>query len=128
MNYWLICLPRADLQHCINVGTFGLQRKHIMGNVRKGDRVLCCAGKGDWKIIASGAATSNYYFDDTKLFLKAGVFPDRFDFQSSALTTEKDLLSIIDQLTFVTNLAYWSVFFRNGIVKISKEDWQLATG
>jgi len=115
------------MEHCIKKGTFGLARKQILGNVSKGDSVVCCAGKGDWKIIGLGVALSDYYMDDAKIFLKEGSFPDRFDFVAEKLPKEKeiDLMSIIDQLSFVTNLAYWAVFFRNGIVQMSKHDWDL---
>jgi hypothetical protein len=127
MNYWLVCLPREDLEHCMRKGTFGLARKHILGSVSKDDAVACCAGKGDWKIIGLGSATSDYYVDDAKIFLKEGYFPDRFDFAADKLPRERevDLMSIIDDLSFVTNVAYWAVFFRNGIVKMSKQDWEL---
>jgi hypothetical protein len=127
MNYWLLCLPREDLEHCMKAGTFGLARKHILGHVRKGDQVICCAGKGDWKIIGSGVAESDYYVDDKKIFLADGYFVDRFDFKSEKLpkAEELDLMLIIDQLSFVTNLAYWAVFFRNGIVKLTKADCDL---
>jgi hypothetical protein len=127
MNYWLLCLPREDMERCMRVGTFGLARKHILGNVVNGDPVVCCAGKGDWKIIGIGAATSDYYVDDTKVFLKDGYFPDRFDFKAEMLQKSGELgvMSIIDQLSFVKDLAYWAVFFRNGIVKMSKQDWEL---
>ncbi len=108
-------------------GTFGLARKHILGSVSKGDAVVCCAGKGDWKIIGLGSTVTDYYLDDTKVFLKEGFFPDRFDFKADKLpkNQEIDIMSIIDQLSFVKNLAYWAVFFRNGIVRISKRDWEL---
>lgn len=125
MKYWLICLPKADLEHCIKVGTFGLARKHLIDQVKQGDNIVCCAGKGDWKIIAAGQATSDYYVDDSKVFLKEGLFPDRFDFHADALSSPLDLMTVIDRLSFVTNLAYWAVYFRNGIAKISKEDWNL---
>jgi hypothetical protein len=127
MNYWLLCLPREDLEHCMSKGTFGLSRKHILGGAAKGDAVVCCAGKGDWKIIGLGSAISDYYVDDTKIFLKDGFFPDRFDFKADQLPKERelDIISIIDQLSFVKNLAYWAVFFRNGIVRMSKQDWEL---
>lgn len=127
MNYWLLCLPREDLEHCMRKGTFGLARKHILGNVSKGDAVVCCAGKGDWKIIGLGAATSDYYVDDTKVFLKEGYFPDRFDFAAEKLARERevDVMSIVDDLSFVKNVAYWAVFFRNGIARMSKADWDL---
>lgn len=61
MNYWLLCLPREDMLHCMKIRTFCLNRKHILGGVSKGDAVVCCAGKGDWKIRGTGSATSDYY-------------------------------------------------------------------
>lgn len=125
MNYWLICLPRADLDHCIKIGTFGLSRKHIIGDIKKGDKVVCCAAKGDWKFVAAGEATSDYYIDDSAVFLKEGTFPDRFDFNAERFAEELDLMQVIDQLSFVTNLAFWAVYFRNGIAKLTKADWEL---
>lgn len=127
MNHWLICLPREDLEHCMKAGVFGLSRKHILGNVKKGDLIICCAGKGDWKIIGFGEATSDYYVDDSAVFLKRGYFPDRFDFQSRqlGLGKEVDLMGIIDRLSFVSNLAYWAVYFRNGIARCTEADWEL---
>lgn len=127
MNYWMLCLPREDIEHCIKLGIFGLSRKHVLGQVKSGDGVVCCAGKGDWKIIAVGKVTSDYYLDDKKIFLKPGFFPDRIDFQAEVLpkVAELDIVAILDQLSFVTNIAYWAVFFRNGVVKMSEADWQL---
>lgn len=127
MNYWLLCLPREDMEQCMRTGTFGLARKHVIGQVVKDDPVVCCAGKGDWKIIALGKTVSDYYVDDSKVFLKEGSFPDRFDFKAETISKarETDIMSIIDQLSFVKDLAYWAVFFRNGIVKMSKQDWDL---
>lgn len=111
----------------MNIGTFGLERKHAIGHVKTGDPIICCAGKGDWKIIGLGAAVSDYYIDDRRIFLKEGIFPDRFDFKAEKIATsqEIDLMSIIDQLSFVKDLAYWAVFFRNAIVKMSRKDWEL---
>lgn len=111
----------------MRVGTFGLARKHILGHVAAGDPIVCCAGKGDWKIIAVGSASSDYYVDDSQIFLKKGFFVDRFDFQCERLSPDKeiDVMSIIDQLTFVKNLAYWAVFFRSGIARMTKQDWDL---
>lgn len=127
MSYWLVCLPRVDLEHCMKVGTFGLPRKHILGGVKKGDMVICCAGKGDWKIVGTGVVTTDYYVDVEKKFLAEGYFPDRFDFTSVQVPKDRelDVMQIIDQFSFVKNLAYWAVFFRNGIVKAEKSDWDL---
>jgi EVE domain len=125
MNYWLICLPKEDLLHCIKIGTFGLARKHILAQVKEGDKLACLAGKGDWKFLASGQITSDYYVDDAPVFLKSGLFIDRFRFAATPFSKELDLMSIIDQLSFVTKLEYWAVYFRSGITKISEKDWEL---
>jgi predicted RNA-binding protein len=121
----MICLPRPDLQRCIEKGVFGLPRKHIIQKVQKGDCIVCCAGKDDWKIIATGQAVSDYYLDDSPVFLKEGFFIDRFKFETTNTEREIDLKSMLDELSFVTNLAYWAVYFRNGLVKMTKADWEL---
>lgn len=84
MNYWIIALPREDMEHCIKVGTFGLNRKHVMGKVQKGDKVVCYVTK-DCHVIALGETTSDYYMDTKKKFLSEGLFPDRFDFKATNL-------------------------------------------
>jgi hypothetical protein len=127
MNYWFLSLPRADIEHCIKIGTFGLNRKHILGRMAEGDKVVCCAGKGDWKIVGVGVAESTYYVADDKIFLKDGLFADRFDFKANLLPKDRelDLMTVIDRLSFVTSLAHWAVYFRNGIVEMTKSDWEL---
>lgn len=113
------------MEHCIRIGTFGAQRKGVIGRVSKGDKVACYITK-EYKIIALGEITKGYYMDDSKVFIREGVFPDRFDFQASKLgeSEELEFMKIVDQMSFITNLAYWSVYFRTGAVKISKLDWQ----
>lgn len=126
MNYWLIALPREDMEHCIKVGTFGANRKLIIGNVQKGDKIACYITKQS-KIIALGEATSNYYMDDKKIFKAQGTFPDRFDFKAIPLGKENeiDFKTMVDDLQFITNKFYWTVYLRNGIAKVSRDDWEL---
>ncbi len=125
MNYWIICLPRLDMEHCIKQKVFGLGRKNLISSVMQGDKIACCAGKGDWKIIAIGESTSDYYVDDQDVFLKKGNYPDRFSFEATSLQKEFDIKTIMEDLSFVTNLAFWAVYFRNGIAKISEADWKM---
>lgn len=125
MNYWLISLPRLDIEHCIKIGTFGQGRKQGISHVMKGDRVVCCAGKGEWKLIAAGEVTSDYYVDDREVFLKPGFYPDRFDFTATKFQEEVDLKSLIEQLSFITNPDYWPVYFKTGMAKLSPDDWKL---
>jgi hypothetical protein len=63
MNYWIISLPRPDMEHCIQIGTFGLNRKYIIGAAKPSDKVACYITKEN-KIIAIGEITSNYYSRD----------------------------------------------------------------
>ena len=126
MNYWLIALTREDMEHCIRVGTFGVNRKNTIGNVQKGDKVACYITK-ESKIIALGEATSSYYMDDKNIFKTQGSFPDRFDFKAPPLGRENeiDFKAMVDDFQFITNKFYWTVYLRNGIAKISGDDWQL---
>lgn len=124
MNYWILSLPREDMKHCIKIGTFGLNRKYVLGRVRKGDKIACYTFK-DMKIIALGEATSEYYLDDTPVFKSDGLYPDRFDFRADLLSADLDFVSMIDQLSFIDNLAYWSVYLRSGIRSIPEKDWKV---
>lgn len=128
MNHWIIALSRQDMEHCIKVGKFGLNRKHILGRVEKHDKVACYITK-EYKVIALGEVTEPYYVDDTKVFKGEGLFPDRFDFNAKKLSSDQeiDFMSLVDQMSFIKNLAYWSAHFRNGIVQISEKDWKTIT-
>lgn len=124
MNYWIISLPREHMENCIKNGVFGLNRKYILGQVETGDKIACYVTK-EYKVVALGDVTEGYYVDDAKVFLGEGIFPDRFNFKAKKLTPELDFMPIIDKMSFVKNLAYWSVYFRNGIVKISQKDFEI---
>ncbi len=128
MNYWIIALPRPDMEHCIKIGVFGKDRKVGIGKVKKGDKVACYV-TGECKIMALGEATSDYYMDDTRIFKADGQFPDRFDFKAKPVgkAHEVDIREMVDDLTFITNKLYWSVFFRAGIKQIPESDWDLIT-
>lgn len=126
MNYWMICLPREDMDHCLKIGTFGATRKVGIGKARKGDKVVCYVTK-DCKVIAVGELTSDYYMADDEIFKSKGVFPDRFNFKAQKLGSDKeiDIKSLVDDLSFITNKAYWSVFFRLSNRQLPKEDFIL---
>ena len=126
MRYWIIALPREDMEQCIKVETFGMNRKGQLANVQIGDGVVCYVTK-EWKIIGLGAITEPYYLDDVKVFKKEGVFPDRIRFKARPFSREDEFnfIAIIDKLELITNIAYWSVYLRNGFVEISKKDWDL---
>jgi predicted RNA-binding protein len=113
------------MEHCIKIGKFGKNSKLGMGKVEAGDRVACYITR-ECKIIALGKVTSDYYMDDTKIFRAEGVFPDRFDFKATLLgkQREMDIKAMVDDLEFITNKLYWSVFFRAGIKQIPDKDWK----
>jgi predicted RNA-binding protein len=122
----MISLPRKDMEHCIKIGTFGANRRGSLKNARKGDKVVCYVTK-ECKIIASGELTSDYFMDDKEIFNSEGIFPDRFNFKAEKLKAGKelDIKAIIDDLSFVTNKAYWSVFFRMSNRLIPQKDYDL---
>lgn len=125
MNYWIIALPRPDMEHCIKIGTFGKDRKIAIGKVKAGDKIACYV-TGECRFIALGEATSDYYMDDSRIFKADGIFPDRFDFKAILLgkNREADIKEMVDDLRFITNKLYWSVFFRAGIKQIPANDWE----
>lgn len=126
MNYWLICLPREDMTHCISIGIFGLGRRQTISNVKEGDKVACVITKekSGWKVIGLGEATSDYYADDKDVFKKPGSFIDRFNFRAENLNPEISFVDVLDKLSFITKPEYWPVYFKTGIVKMSAADWQ----
>lgn len=126
MNYWIIGLAREDMEHCIKVGTFGMNRKNTIDKVQVGDKVACYVTK-ECKIIAIGEVTESYYMDTKKIFKAEGVFPDRFDFKATLLGSknEIDFKTMVDDLQFITNKFYWTVYLRNGIAKLTPQDWKL---
>jgi predicted RNA-binding protein len=107
-------------------GIFGSSRRGALVKAKKGDKVICYVTK-ECKIIATGELTSDYYMSDEKVFRTEGDFPDRFNFKAEKLASknEIEIRSIIDELNFVTNKAYWSVFFRLSNRQISKQDYDI---
>jgi len=126
MNHWIICLPREDMEHCISKGIFGATRKVAIAKAKKGDKVLCYISR-ECKIIGIGELTSDYYMSDDKVFKMEGIFPDRFNFKAKKLAPNKEIeiRSIIEELSFITNKAYWSVFFRLSNRQIPEQDYKL---
>jgi predicted RNA-binding protein len=123
MKYWIVSLPREDTEHCLKIGTFGRSQKHVLGKVQEGDKLAFYVTK-DRKIVAHGTVTKPYYYDEKKIFKAEGVFPHRFDFTAKKLDQEAEFMRIIDKMSFITNLAFWSVYLRLGLKEISADDWK----
>lgn len=130
MNYWILTLPRLDMEHCIKLKTFGLNSKQRLGQMAEGDRILCCVtGEKPWKIIAIGKVLTSYYVDDKPIFRKPGGFWYRFDFDAKQFRPdgEIDFQALLAQLSFITNLNYWPVYFKGGVKGITEHDWEILT-
>jgi ribosomal protein L14 len=128
VNYWIVTLPREDMEHCIKIGTFGLNAKQSMGSIEPADRIVCCVTKEKpWKAIAFGEITSNMYVDDKQIFKKPGGYWYRFDFKAESLDKEQeiDVQELMGDFSFVTNHLYWPVYFKGGVKKIAETDWNL---
>lgn len=127
MSKWIICLPREDMEHCIQIGTFGLSSKQSLSRVKIGDEVSCCVTREKpWKLIAFGKATSELFIDDAPVFRKEGRFYYRFSFDAVRLDSGKevDLQQLLPSLSFVSNILHWPIYFKGGIKSISEEDWR----
>lgn len=128
MRYWIIALPREKMEHCIEIGVFGLNRKYVLGSMQPGDALACYVHK-EYKIIALGEVSEPYYVDDEKVFpwsSGADLYIDRIKFKAKKLTktAEVDFIQLLDKMSFIKNLAYWSVHFNGSIKEISKSDWE----
>lgn len=128
MNYWLLALPTAKMEFCMNLGIFGLNRKYILGRVEQGDLIVCYATSAK-QIVGLGEVTEPYYVDDTVVFKNQelfgdALFPDRINFRADKLNEPIDFIPLIDQMSFIKNVWNWQVHFRSGITQISKQDWE----
>ncbi len=99
MIHWIIALSREDMEHCIQFGIFGMNKKSPLDRVDVGDKIVCYVTK-DRKIIALGEVSDGYYLDEAKVFKKDGVFPDRIRFKATRFRPDEefDFISIIDRL------------------------------
>lgn len=120
------------MAHCIDVETFGLNRKFVLGRMLPGDRIACYVTK-EFKIVAFGEVTEPYYIDDERVFPWASgsqLFVDRIKFKAKKLdkTKEINFIDYIDQMSFIKNIAYWSAHFNGSVVQISKKDFEVLKG
>lgn len=126
MNYWIICLPREDMEHCIKINKFGLNRNYLLGQMQVGDQVACYVSK-EFKVIAFGEITEPYYVDDSEIFRGASLFPDRIGFKAHRLPkrTEIEFKPLVNKLSFIKDKVHWAVSLRRGVCRIDKYDWDL---
>ncbi len=123
MNYWVIVLPREDMEHCIKIQVFGKNSSRYIKNIKRGDKIVCYASK-EQKIIAVGAATSDYYIDNEKVFKADGDYPNRFNLRAVLLgQNEIGVKEIIDDLDYIRKKEYWHAYFRVSPKKITEKDW-----
>lgn len=129
MRCWLISLPREDMEHCVRIGCFGRMQTYPLNHVEPDDKVVCYVTK-ERKIIALGEATSGHFLDDSLIFRKKDVFPDRIKFRAQSLgeSGKTDFMQLVQELNFIKNKARWSVYLWSGIVEITEADWRLIAG
>lgn len=129
MNYWILALPRVDMEHCMKVGVFGLKRKNQLDKMKIGDKLVLLATK-EAKVLGFGEVTKEYYVDDAKVFLaqtQRDVFPDRIGFKAKSLSKaeEIDFKGLIYDLSFIKSPLYWGAHLLSGICKIPDKDYEL---
>lgn len=126
MKYWMIALPRERMAKCIELQTFGLTRKFLLGHVSVDDPVVCYITK-EKKIAAIGKVTQEYYLDIKDIFDDRRIYPDRIGFVAQWLPAERELdfTALVDRMSFISNTSHWSARFSAGIAEISKADWEI---
>jgi hypothetical protein len=126
MKYWIVTLPREDLEHCMRIGVLGFNSKQRLGSIEDGDRILCCATREKpWKIIGIGTVSAPLYIDDKPVFKNPGGYWYRVNFKAELFLKENeiDFQERVGALSFVKNLVYWPVYFKGGIKELNLEDW-----
>lgn len=126
MNYWILALPRTDMETCMNTGIFGMSYPYLLGRVQINDKIICCASK-EWKVIGLGHVTRPHHVGHSKIFNKNGDFPERIGFVADPLQSheELDFRKIIPRLSFIATPEKWGPYFMHPIRQIAREDWQL---
>ena len=138
MNYWLIAIPREDMEHCIEIGCYGRNAAAKFLAVEPGDKVACYVSR-ETKIVALGEVTRGYYQDEKKVFrasdksaphygysrTEQSLFPHRINFSAEKLEQEIEFRPLIDKLSFIKKPAYWPAYIRRGFAKLSENDWKL---
>ena len=111
---------------CIELRTFGLTRKFLLGHVSIDDPIVCYVTK-EKKICATGRVTQAYYLDDRDIFDDRRIYPDRIGFEAQWLPAKReiDFTTLINRMSFISNTAHWSARFSAGIAEISHADWQI---
>ncbi len=130
LNYWIIALPRPDMERCLDVGTFGMNYPYLLNRIEVGDKVVFCASK-EWLIIADGTITKPYYVSSKRVFLsQSGAFEHRLDFEAKRLEPEHqvDFRSLVAELSFIQNPAKWGPYFMHPIRQMSREDYEFLVG
>lgn len=124
MNYWMLCLPRPDMEHCIKIGSYGLKRALVINNVKADDKLVLYVSR-ECKVIALGTVTKGFYRSSRPVFRAAGNFDFRFDFQSIKTDPELDFKTLLDKLPLTKDSRNWGGRLRMGIANISSADWSI---
>lgn len=137
MNYWLIAIPREDMEHCIEIGCYGRNAAAKFLSVEPGDKIACYVSR-ESKIIALGEITRGYYRDEKIVFRASekstadfrynrseqSLFLHRINFSATKLEREIDFKPLVNKLSFIKKPAYWPAYIRRGFAKLSENDWK----
>lgn len=126
MNYWIVALPRPDMERCLEIGTFGMNYAYLLGRVQPGDKIVFIASRREWQVMAFGEVVKGHYVSSKRVFLSnAGVFEHRIDFEAKTLPlkSELDFRTIVHRLSFIGNAVKWGPYFMHAIREMAEKDW-----
>lgn len=124
MRYWLIAIPRQDLNRCLELGVFGRSSKNKFLGVEPGDK-LAFYVTGEYTIAALGWVTEGYFFDSSDIFHRQGDFPHRIRFAAKQLIEPIEFKPLVTKFRFIRKPEYWPAYIRRGFAELFEEDWAL---
>lgn len=124
-NAWIFVADRDTWPFCVNEGSFGLEsRPGRIKDANVGDPCVAYV-TGECVFAGLGEITKPYYYDESCIWAD-GVFPHRLGIDIKLdLDRTVDIRPLIDDLDFIKDKRYWSVFLRGGVVRIPLSDFEL---
>jgi predicted RNA-binding protein len=127
MKYWLIAIPRAAMDHLLELKVFGRTSHQRLQEVSVGDK-LAFYVTVESNIIALGEVTRPYYKSNTDIFKdERSLFAHRIDFKANSLSKPIAFRTKIERLDFIKNKAAWPAYIRRGFAEMSEKDWNTLT-
>ncbi len=136
MKYWM-CVTTEENWHIIrdkNVWGVPVRAKNTINKVSPGDKIIIYViqSRKDKDVIPSRIigvfeVVSKPYYDEKPIFksYKGRTFPYRIDIKPIKIFSSPIYFKdIVDEMSFVRNKKFWTVYFRRAMFEIPKNDYE----